>query len=278
MSGEIKQIILDDLVPSDYNPRRISLREKNNLKNSLEEFGLVDPIIVNLKNNNIIGGHQRFDILYTEDPMKEVYMLELGDIGWVITDTDLKIKDEDHEKALNLALNRITGEFDIPKLNIILEDLIDLGLSDITGFDIGLDDIEYDIKEVPKKEPVPMKEEPLTKAQINNERKFNELKEKTKAEQDKVDNIVSKQKTHFVRENDAFKIRNNFILYKDYSKKEINEYIDKYYVPLDLDGEDAKLVKIKSFNLNIYAKKDNSLESIEDVLRKVNGKEDIIKL
>ena len=96
-------------------------KESAKLRNSLENFGLVDPIVINLKNNHIIGGHQRFEVLidqHLEDNkiFDELNLIRLGDIGWVFTDTDLKVESDDHEKALNLSLNKISGEWDTEKL------------------------------------------------------------------------------------------------------------------------------------------------------------------
>ena len=140
---DIKKINLDSLVPAEYNPRKISDKDYENLKRSIDEFGIVVPIIINLKDFTIISGHQRFDILYYENNLQEVYLLELGDIGWVFTDIDLKIKDKNYEKTLNLALNRIHGEFDPNRVNEILFELEELHLDHLTGFDLELDDIDY---------------------------------------------------------------------------------------------------------------------------------------
>lgn len=141
---EVEKIKITDLIPSDYNPRIMPENEATKLKNSLETFGLVDPIVINLKNNHIIGGHQRFDVLidqHLEDNkiFEELNLIRLGDIGWVFTDTDLTVESEDHEKALNLSLNKISGEWDTEKLFVILEELevnnFDLGLTGFDGFD-----------------------------------------------------------------------------------------------------------------------------------------------
>lgn len=140
----IEKIDINSLVPADYNPRKISDKDYSNLKNSIDEFGIVDPIIVNLNDNTIISGHQRFDVLFYENNLQEVNLIKLGDVGWVFTDTDLKIKDKHHEKTLNLALNRIHGEFDADKLNEVLIELEELNLDHLTGFDLDLDDIDYD--------------------------------------------------------------------------------------------------------------------------------------
>ena len=141
---QLEEIQITDIIPSDYNPRRMSEEEYDKLAKSLNSFGVVDPIIVNLRNNHIIGGHQRYDVLheqYIQDNNKygKLHLLRLGDIGWVFPDTELEIKSDDHEKALNLALNKISGEWDEPKLKPLLEDL------SLKGFDIeltGFDDLE----------------------------------------------------------------------------------------------------------------------------------------
>lgn len=141
---EIEKIKITDIIPAEYNPRQISDEELTKLTNSINEFGLVDPIIINLKNNKIIGGHQRYDVLINQYILDnnfyaELNLLRFGDIGWIFTDTDLKIESEEHEKALNLALNKISGEWDAIKLKDLLNEL------DMKDFDIeltGFNDIE----------------------------------------------------------------------------------------------------------------------------------------
>jgi ParB-like chromosome segregation protein Spo0J len=149
---EHSKIKLKDLKPADYNPRTITESQAEKLKNNLDKFGLVDPIIINLKNNHIIGGHQRYNILIQETPDKELNLIRLGDIGWVFEDTVLTIEDDNHEKALNLSLNRLDGEFDTNKLNQLFEELqADDFDMDLTGFEdyeiieYGLDDFELDL-------------------------------------------------------------------------------------------------------------------------------------
>lgn len=148
---ELEPIKITDIVPADYNPRKISEQEYTKLRNSIETFGLVDPIIINLKNNHIVGGHQRYDVLldqYMEDNdfFPELQMLRLGDVGFVFSDTDLSIENEDYEKALNLALNKISGEWDNDKLSAVLNDLSLKGFdTDLTGFDdLELTELQFE--------------------------------------------------------------------------------------------------------------------------------------
>ena len=98
-------------MPADYNPRKISDEALLGLKNSINDFGSVQPIIANTKTGNVIGGHQRLQA-----------MLALG----VETDTVAWGEfSEDEEKALNITLNnhQIAGEFDNEKLSILLDEL-----------------------------------------------------------------------------------------------------------------------------------------------------------
>lgn len=137
---KIKKINITDINEADYNPRTISDDEMTKLENSITEFGFVDPMIINLKNNKLIGGHQRYNALLSLNMKKgnfaeELNLVELGDIGWVFPDMDLKIKSEQHEKALNIALNKISGTWDNEKLFTLLEELEydDMGI-ELTGF------------------------------------------------------------------------------------------------------------------------------------------------
>lgn len=152
----LEKIKITEIIPSEYNPRQISETEYQKLADSINEFGFVDPIIINLKNNHIIGGHQRYDVLlntYIQDNTKynELNIIQLGDIGWIFPDTDLTIKNTDYEKALNLALNKISGEWDTDKLETIFNDLNlnDFDL-DLTGFDnIDFEELDINIETLP---------------------------------------------------------------------------------------------------------------------------------
>ena len=117
------------------------------MKNSIKTFGLTDPIIINLNNHNIIGGHQRYDVLIDillEDgnlSEKEFDLIEKGDIGFIFDVENLILESEDKEKALNIALNKISGSWDYDKLSILLEDL-DLSAIDVTLTGFETEDIE----------------------------------------------------------------------------------------------------------------------------------------
>lgn len=119
----IEKRLLSELKPAEYNPR-VTLKpedeEYKKIKRSIERWGYIDPIIVN-SDGTIIGGHQRYSVL-SELGYKEIDVVCL----------DLNKSDE---KALNIALNKISGDWDEVKLKDLLVEL-DLGDFDIslTGF------------------------------------------------------------------------------------------------------------------------------------------------
>ena len=150
---EFETINITEIVPSEYNPRKITDEEYTKLSNSIKEFGFVDPIIINLKNKHIIGGHQRYSVLldeYIQDKLKysTLYMLPLGDIGWIFPETELKIENNNTEKALNIALNQISGEWDTSKLEEIFQDLQLEGFdTELTGFNsLDLEELNINLE------------------------------------------------------------------------------------------------------------------------------------
>ena len=65
LSMQIKEKMVSDLIEADYNPRQMTKKQHQDLKESIELFGLVDPLIVNIhpeRLNVVVGGHQRLKI------------------------------------------------------------------------------------------------------------------------------------------------------------------------------------------------------------------------
>jgi DNA modification methylase len=123
---EIRKIPVSMINPAPYNPR-IDLQpgdpEYEKLKRSIEEFGYVEPLVWNERTGNLVGGHQRYKILVNEQGATEVE----------VSVVDL---DETREKALNLALNKIRGDWDEEKLAQVLAELQESDLDvTLTGFD-----------------------------------------------------------------------------------------------------------------------------------------------
>jgi DNA modification methylase len=119
----IKQVALDSIHPDPTNPRRISAKELEALTRSIREFGLIDPVICRRETRAVIGGHQR---------LLAARKLGLKTVPVIFLDlSDAKAK------LLNIALNKISGEFDeelLGQLLASLNDSPDLDLS-LSGFD-----------------------------------------------------------------------------------------------------------------------------------------------
>ncbi|WP_336618977.1 ParB N-terminal domain-containing protein [Jeotgalibacillus sp. ET6] len=102
---EIKSISINSIFPAAYNPR-VELTANDSeyikLKQSIETFGYIDPLIWNQQTGNLVGGHQRFKIL--------------KDAGYTEVDVSVVNLDLENEKLLNIALNKISGDWDEEKL------------------------------------------------------------------------------------------------------------------------------------------------------------------
>lgn len=122
---EWKTLPVDVLRPAAYNPRKklkAGDKEYEKIKNSILEFGYVEPIIVNY-DMTVIGGHQRLTVL--------------KDLGYTeVQCVVVHIEDEHKVKALNIALNKITGAWNEQLLADLLVDLQSVDFNtDLTGFE-----------------------------------------------------------------------------------------------------------------------------------------------
>lgn len=130
-----EKIHVTELKAAEYNPRK-DLKpgdpEFEKLKRSLEQFGYVEPVIWNKTTGNVVGGHQRLKVLQT--------------LGYTEIDCVVVELDSEKEKALNIALNKISGDWDKDKLALLITDLqaSDFDVS-LTGFDPAeIDDLFKD--------------------------------------------------------------------------------------------------------------------------------------
>lgn len=123
MDSQIKIVYKDieQLIEPSYNPRKISAKQREDIKKSIEKFGFVQPIVVNIhpdRQNIVVGGNQRLKIAkamgFTEAPCIEVEL------------------DEQAEKELNLRLNKNQAEFDFEMLNEYFDKkfLFEVGFTD----------------------------------------------------------------------------------------------------------------------------------------------------
>ncbi len=129
-----------DLNPAPYNPRQMTEKQAADLTTSIERFGLAEPIVIN-KNNTIIGGHQRINIIKMQRGVEEVD---------VMVPSRMLSDEEEHE--LNLRLNKNTGEWDFDALCNFDEDF----LKDV-GFDASDLDRIFQINESEKERGETMK-------------------------------------------------------------------------------------------------------------------------
>ena len=121
---DLRKIMIANLVPASYNPRKALKpgdKEYEKIKRSIEEFGYCEPIIVN-SDMTIIGGHQRVTVL--------------KDLGYTEIDCIVIDIDKTKERALNIALNKITGEWNKELLADLIAELQDSDFDvTFTGFD-----------------------------------------------------------------------------------------------------------------------------------------------
>lgn len=125
----VVEMPIAELAAAPYNPRKALKAgdlEYAKLRRSIEEFGLVDPVIWNSRTKRVVGGHQRLTVL--------------RDLGHTTAPTVVVDLDEKREKALNVALNKIAGAWDLTLLCDLLKEM------EVSGEDVTLSG--FDPKEI----------------------------------------------------------------------------------------------------------------------------------
>lgn len=123
----LEKVELDKLKEAAYNPRvklESGMDEYEKLRKSIETFGDVEPIVWNQRTGNVVGGHQRLQVLR-----------DLGKKEATVSVVDM---DEAAEKRLNLALNKARGDWDSEKLEALLQEM-DPDALEVSGF--GADEV-----------------------------------------------------------------------------------------------------------------------------------------
>ena len=118
----VKNTPVADINPAEYNPRKMPAAQMRSLENSLREYGFVQPLIVNTETGNLVGGHQR---------LQAAKNLGIAEVPVVEITVTLQ-----REKALNIALNKISGEWDFEVLVDLLDELEPTSDFELTGFQI----------------------------------------------------------------------------------------------------------------------------------------------
>jgi hypothetical protein len=141
---EIKWVKISELIPADYNPRKITPKRKKELIESFEKFGFRIPVSVNQhpdRMNIIIGGHQRISIW--------------ADMGNDIVPTTYEYLDLEDEKEANLRWNKNSGDFDMEKVQEMFntDKLLEIGFA---GKDLNAirSDFEQKFDAIDTQEPV----------------------------------------------------------------------------------------------------------------------------
>lgn len=120
---ETRKMKIEELDPAVYNPR-IRLEpgdpDYEKLKQSISRFGHVQPIVWNQRTGNVVGGHQSLTVL--------------KDLGYADVDCVIVDLDDSEEKTLNIALNKISGRWDIDKLSVLMDELVEEGMAVFTGY------------------------------------------------------------------------------------------------------------------------------------------------
>ena len=122
---ELQRIPVGRIKVAPFNPR-VSLKPGDSayrkIKYSIESFGLVDPIVWNKRSGFVIGGNQRLAILVSE---------------FGVTEVDVSVVDlaPTAERALCIALNKVSGEWDEGALVDLLREVEAAGESRTTGFE-----------------------------------------------------------------------------------------------------------------------------------------------
>ncbi len=125
---QIEKMQISQISKADYNPR-VGLKPGDpayeKLKSSIETFGFCEPLIFNRRTGHLVGGHQR--------------LVVLKDLGYIEAEVVVVDLPPVHEKACNVALNQIQGEWDEHKLSLLLDEL-----TKTPDFDVGLTGFETD--------------------------------------------------------------------------------------------------------------------------------------
>ena len=120
---KITKMKIENLKYAPYNPRKMRKAVFERLKENIRAFKVYSPLIVNVRNNQVIGGNQRLRALI--------------ELGYQEVDVVLVDLPPDREMVLNVALNKLVGEFDNPALPVIFEEIMKTPeLLNLTGFEL----------------------------------------------------------------------------------------------------------------------------------------------
>ena len=137
-----ERVSIDKLKPAEYNPRDITDKAREGLSNSIEAFGLLQPIIWNKQTGNVVGGHQR---LYN--------IISKGALETDVIVVDFSLA---KEKAANIALNHqgISGHYNNDQLHELLSEI-----DEDFKYNLNFEELELDLPPLPESESDTSKEQ-----------------------------------------------------------------------------------------------------------------------
>ena len=163
----------------------------------------------------------------------------------------MEIKDDNHEKALNLALNRISGEWNYDELNNLLDELAEFDLDSITGFDYNLDEIDYEF--IPLDDDFVDDEEDMLIEEIDEDTDFEELAE----------TVTETINTKSIPKDTIYKNYNNIIYYGEANDENIKKLLQEKQDTKEYRIKELKPVKTIQTPINYY------ITDNEEVIKKI---------
>jgi DNA modification methylase len=134
----MEHVAIDELKPDPANPRRISDAELEALTRSLQEYGFVEPVVARKEDKAVIGGHQR---------LTAARRLGIKTVPVVLLDLS-----PEQARVLNLALNRISGQWDQELLARMVADLSEIETVDLSLSGFGEDELDKLLKSLDVRE------------------------------------------------------------------------------------------------------------------------------
>lgn len=131
----VVEMSLDDITPAEYNPRadlKPGDQRYDQIKYSIGKFGLVDPLVWNARTQRLVGGHQRLKVL--------------RDLGHDIASVSVVDLDEIEERKLNVSLNRVQGEWDLPALQDMLAGRVSEDQQFLRMLDLQVPQLQHQIE------------------------------------------------------------------------------------------------------------------------------------
>lgn len=186
--SETKVLWRSEIIPADYNPRKISDEARKKLKSNIKKNGIIGGMVWNEQTKNLVSGHQKLSIAdevnkYDPETQNNDYQIKVE-----VVDVDLKT-----EKELNIFFNSksVQGEMDYSKLALMLPD-IDVDLA-------GLDEIDLSFVEVEVPEVVAI-DIPTFEPQIEKKGIVEKQEEETEQIEEKEDELTAEEKKAKIKE------------------------------------------------------------------------------